>query len=157
MKSRWETEMSSQTGAIDASLQRYIEAVRTGDVDTIVSMYCEDAVLMPPNDTSLYGRAELKEWHEDYFRHFRVATLSETENEVVYFDKCAVQRWAYMVVIMPINGGERIRDDGRFLIVWKQEADGVWRMSQTMFNSIRPVGSGTSRFLARMMEGKKAG
>jgi hypothetical protein len=40
----------------------------------------------------------------------------------------------------------RIRDDGRLLTVWKQEADGVWRIAQTMWNSIRPIGSGTSRY-----------
>jgi len=61
----------------------------------------------------------------------------------------AVERFAYMVAIQPLHGGERIRDDGRFLTVWKLD-DGVWRITQAMFNSMRPIGSGTSRFLVRL-------
>ena len=48
-----------------------------------------------------------------------------------------------------VGWGERIRDDGRFLTVWKLD-DGVWRITQAMFNSMRPIGSGTSRFLVRL-------
>jgi hypothetical protein len=48
-----------------------------------------------------------------------------------------------------IHGGERIRDDGRFLAFWKSE-EGVWRITQAVFDSIRPIRSGTSRFLVRL-------
>ena len=67
-------------------------------------------------------------------------------------DDWAVERWGYTVAIVPVKSGERIRDDGRFFILWSRDADGTWRMSQAMFNSIRPIGSGTSRFLSRMLE-----
>jgi hypothetical protein len=33
--------------------------------------------------------------------------------------------------------------------LWKRD-EGVWRIAQAMFNSIRPVGSGTSRFFTRL-------
>ena len=146
--------MSSMTDPLAASHQRFIDAVLAGDVPAIVSLFSESSVLMPPNDTSLFGKVELKEWYEDYFQHFRLVTFCETEREVMTFGDWAVERWAYMVAIVPIKGGERIRDDGRFLTLWNREPDGEWRMSQSIFNSIRPVGSGTSRFLVRMMEDK---
>src|SRR6185503_19246318 len=88
-------------------------------------------------------------WHQEYFADFRVETFAEIEREVEVFDEWAVERWAYMVAIQPLHGGERIRDDGRFLSLWKRD-EGVWRMAQAMFNSIRPVGSGTSRFFTRL-------
>ena len=127
------------------------------DVTAIVSLFCDNGVMMPPNETSLYGREELQEWHDEYFRDFKVVTLSDTEREVSMLGEWAVERWAYMVAIVPLKGGERIRDDGRFLILWHREPDGVWRISQAIFNSIRPVGAGTSRFLARVMQAKKKG
>jgi len=128
---------------------RFIEAVKAADVPTIVTLYTDSAVLMPPNDSSLYGKKELQEWHEEYFADFRVVTFAETERDVSMFDGWAVERWAYLVAIQPLHGGERIRDDGRFLAVWKRE-EGVWRIAEAMFNSIRPIGSGTSRFLVRL-------
>src|SRR6185436_1662458 len=138
-----------QTDPLQQPHHLFIEAVKAGDIETIVSLYTDSAVLMPPNDMSLWGRKELVEWHEEYFADFRVATFGEIEREVTVMGDWAVERWAYMVAIQPLHGGERIRDDGRFLAVWKRD-DGAWRMTQAMFNSMRPIGSGTSRFLVRL-------
>jgi ketosteroid isomerase-like protein len=129
--------------------RRFIDAVKAGDIGTITSLYADNAVLMPPNDMSLWGKRELEEWHQEYFADFRVVTFADIEREVTLMDDWAVERWSYMVAIQPLHGGERIRDDGRFLAVWKRE-EGVWRMAQAMFNSMRPIGSGTSRFLVRL-------
>jgi ketosteroid isomerase-like protein len=138
-----------QTDPLLEPHQQFIEAVKAGDIPTIVSLYTDSAVVMPPNDMSLWGSKELEEWHEEYFADFKVVTFAEIEREVTMMGEWAVERWAYMVAIQPIHGGERIRDDGRFLAVWKRDG-GVWRMAQAMFNSMRPIGSGTSRFLVRL-------
>jgi ketosteroid isomerase-like protein len=152
-----ETKMSSADADPLASTHKlFLDAVRAGDVTKLVSMYCEDAVLMPPNEPSLYGRSEVQEWYEDYFQHFRIVTIDETEREVtVIANGWVIERYAYMVAIAPLKGGERIRDDGRWFHVWKRESDGEWRIAQAMFNSIRPIGSGTSRYITRMSERNK--
>ena len=59
------------------------------------------------------------------------------------------------IAIAPVKGGAPIGDDSRRFVLWKREPDGIWRISQSMSNSIRPIGSGTSRFLSRMMDRKK--
>jgi ketosteroid isomerase-like protein len=146
---------SIETDPVMEGRHRLTDAVVSGDVETIGSLYCEDAVLMAPNEPTLYGRTEVKEFWQEYFEHFRVVSLTETEREVKIIDGWAVERTAYTVVIVPIKGGPRIRDDSRRFVLWKREPDGVWRISESMFNSIRPIGSGTSRFLSRMMERKK--
>ena len=142
--------MSSAIEDIAASRQRYMEGMKNGDVDAILSVHTDDAVWMPLNEPSIYGSAELKEWYEDYFAHFRMISFTETERDVMVMNDWALERCSYMVVIQPVQPGERIRDDGRCLALWKRDADGVWRIAQSMINSIRPVGSGTSRFLVRM-------
>jgi ketosteroid isomerase-like protein len=135
---------------IAAYHNRYIQAALSSDIASLVSLCSDNIVFMPPNETSIFGKSELQEWHEDYFLHFRVASLSETDREVIVLDGWAVERWDYLVTISPLNGADRIRDEGRFLIVWRREEDGAWKMAKVMFNSIRPIGSGTIRFLARM-------
>jgi ketosteroid isomerase-like protein len=133
---------------LDAHL-RFIDACRKGDVSLIMSFYADTAVMMPPNEPSLYGRKELEEWHREYYEAFKIITLDQTDREVVVFGDHAIERWSYLVAIQSLGGEDRIRDDGRFFTLWEQ-ADGVWRIAQTMFNSIRPIGSGTSRFLVRL-------
>ena len=139
----------SDVDPIAESRRRFADASLKSDVATLLSLFSDTAVMMAPNEPSLFGKGELKEWFEEYFAAFRVVALEETEREVTMFEGWAVERWAYLVAIESINGLDRIRDDGRFLTVWKQE-HGAWMIQQTMFNSIRPIGSGTSRFLIRL-------
>ena len=135
--------------------ESFVGALKSGGVDEIASLACEDCVWMPPNETSLYGRDEVREWFEEYFQHFRITALGETERDVTRMGPWALERWAYSVAILPLGGGERIRDDGRALVLWKEEADGSWKIAQFIFNSMRPIGSGTSRFMVRMMARRK--
>lgn len=149
--------MTSEADVISNRREKYIEALKAGDVGLICELHTDDTVWMPLNEPSLYGTGELKEWYEEYFQHFKIVTLAGTEHDLILINEWAIERWGYMVVIAPNAGGERIRDDGRFFAVWKRDADGAWRIAQSMINSIRPVGSGTSRFLARMQETKNKG
>ena len=120
------------------------------DIRAIVSVYSASSISMPHNDSTLYGRKEIEEWHQEYFADFRVVTFAEIERDVEVFDAWAAERWSYMVAIQPIKGGDRIRDDGRFVNLWRKEEDGVWRSAQSLMHSMRPVGSGTSRFFVRL-------
>ena len=144
------------TDPIQAGHQQFIEGCKSGNVEMIVSLLSEDCVWMPTNETSLYGRDEAREWFEEYYQDFRMTALSETERDVTMMGAWAFERWAYSVAIVPVNGGERIRDDGRFVVLWQQEADGTWKIAQFIFNSVRPIGSGTSKFMVRMMDRRRA-
>ena len=110
---------------------------------------------MAPNEPTLYGIQEIKEWWQEYFEYFKVSDITETERDVTFFDDAAVERVAYVVTIASIKSGETMRDEGRWLGVWKRGPDGAWQMEQAMFNSILAIGSGTSRFLTRIMERNK--
>jgi ketosteroid isomerase-like protein len=81
-----------------------------------------------------------------------VTVLNGTERDVRIIGDQAIELWIYMVAIDPVRGGDRIRDDGRSLTIWKREQDGIWRVAETIWNSIRPIGSGTSRYLARLKQ-----
>ena len=129
---------------------KYVAAVTSSDVESVVSLFKRDGIFMPPNDRTVYGEMELREWHQDYFQYFSIVSLQETEREVKVVGDWAIERWSYIVAIEALAGGESIRDEGRFLNNWAREPDGVWRMAYAMFNSMQPVGSGTNRFLATM-------
>jgi ketosteroid isomerase-like protein len=143
--------MSSPPSTQDQVLQASI----SGDVSPIVSMFAEDAVVMPPNDTSVYGRDEIRSWWEEYFTFFRVTSSIETECDVTLVDDQAFVRTAFSVTIVPKQQGPRILDDIRSLTVWKQDPDGVWKITHWIWNSTKPVGSGTNRYMTRMLQKKR--
>ena len=129
----------------------WVSTAKTHDFARLASILCDDIILMPPNDTSLFGKDEVIEWFKEYFSNFHISNLTPTERDVfIASDKVAIENWTYVVAIKPIDGSDKIRDDGRFLTIWKKENDGTWKISHSIWNSIRPIGSGTSRFLALM-------
>jgi len=143
----------SAAGANDPVLQGHkiwVAMSKEHDFAKLESILCDDVILMPPNDTSLFGKAEVLEWFKEYFDNFQIANLTPTERDVFVSGDVAIENWTYMVAIKPVDGSDRIRDDGRFLTIWKKQDDGRWKISHSIWNSIRPIGSGTSRFLALM-------
>ena len=65
-------EPAVQTDPLAEYHLRFIEAVKAGDIPTIVSFYTETAVVMPPNDTSLFGK---KEWRSGIRNISRISEL----------------------------------------------------------------------------------
>src|SRR5215469_3642899 len=118
------TRSSHDQDPIFALRQAFTSAARAGEIDTLVSMADDDVVIMPPNDTTIYGRDEWRAWWEEYYQYFQVTAASETEREVTVNGDFAVEQSGYMAAVAPVSGGSRIRDDGRFLAVWKRQPDG---------------------------------
>ena len=136
--------------------QQVLKASLAGDVNLIVEMFAEDAVIMPPNDTTLYGKDEIRSWWEDYFSFFRVTSIVQTEREITVEGNQAFERESFSATIIPKESGARILDDIRSLSVWKREPDGNWKISHQIWNSTKPVGSGTNRYMTRMLQRKGA-
>ena len=134
--------------------ERVLKASTTGDVDLLLSLFTDDAIVMPPNDTTVFGKEEIRSWWEEYFSFFRVTTSVETEREVTYVGDQAFDRAAFSVTIVPQQQGARIVDDIRSLTVWRLGSDGEWKISHQIWNSTKPVGSGTNRYMTRMLQKK---
>jgi len=142
-----------ERAAIEALRKKHTEAVKKADVNTMAEFYLVDAVLMPPNDMTLYGRAEIREWFEEYLEHFRVTALADAQYEVTIVGDHAIERFDFMVsIVTVVEPGKRFRDDGRFLTIWQRQADGAWKIAQSIWNSQKPVGAGTTRFMVRMLQ-----
>jgi ketosteroid isomerase-like protein len=148
------TKGSYDPDPIFALRQSFMSAGKAGDIDALVSLAAEDVVIMPPNDTTLYGRDEWRSWWEEYYEYFRITAVSESERDVAVNGDFAVERSGYMATVGPASGGGRIRDDGRFLVIWKRQPGGAWKIWRMMWNSIRPIGIGTNRYMSRAMQKK---
>jgi ketosteroid isomerase-like protein len=148
------TELSRSEDPIFAYRQAFLKAFKAGDVDGLVSLAADNIVCMSPNDTTVYGKDEYRAWWEEYYQYFRVAAINEPERSVIVKGDFATEYSAYMLAIVPVSGGSRIRDDGRTLAIWKRQPDGEWKVWQMMWNSMKPIGSGTNRYMSRLMQKK---
>ena len=142
----------SEDDPIAGISQAQLEAIKAGDVDALMKDLEDDVVFMPPADMTLYGRQEVEEWWRDYFEYFSIVNIENTERSVGVVGDCAVERTAYSVKLVPKKGGAPIYDDARFLDVWRRQSDGSWKLWQRIWNSVKPIGAGTNRFLVRFIQ-----
>lgn len=98
--------------------------------------FTEDAILMPPNGDPVMGPAGIKAWAEAFppFTDFKV-TLEEVEGR----GDLAYGRGTYSMVISPPGAPAPIPDHGKYLAIYRKQADGSWKASRDIFNSNVPV------------------
>ena len=132
--------------------QDFVAAMKNGDVAILVASMEEGIVFMPPADVTIVGLESVRQWYDDYFAYFSILSLEISERVVEFAGDCLVERTAVSVKLEPRKGGTSIYDDARILSVWRKQADGSWRMWQSMWNSVKPIGAGTNRFLVRFMD-----
>lgn len=130
----------------------FVSAMKKGDVARLVASLEDGIVFMPPADLTIIGRDNVQHWYEDYFAYFKILTLDTIEHRIEKAGDCLVERVAVNVELEPRKGGTAIYDDARILSVWRKQADGGWKMWQSMWNSVKPIGAGTNRFLVRFMD-----
>ena len=130
----------------------FATAMKNSDSEVLLGLLAEDVVFMPPADRTLHGKSEVKEWVDDYFQYFRILELDQTETSATILGDVLVERAAVSVKLEPRKDGAPIYDETRILSVWRRQTDGSWKLWQLIWNSIKPIGAGTNRFLVRFMD-----
>lgn len=125
--------------AIEALRQRESETFGAGDVDAIVELFSDDAVLMPPGEPAVVGRAAQRDWLEALYEQFAVeARYADTTLELAG-DWAFEQLW-FTMTLTPVEGGEATTINGHGLHVYERQADGSWRIAYDVWNSAEPAG-----------------
>ena len=109
--------------------------VKTRDVDTIMSGWAEDAVMMVPGLPPLKGKAAIRDYVE---QAFKIPGFSiRWEPLEVYVSENADM--AYMIerneVIVNDSLGNPISSYNKTVTVWRKQPDGSWKNVIDMWNS----------------------
>jgi uncharacterized protein (TIGR02246 family) len=112
--------------AIEAAVQRYVDASNQGDADALASLYADDAVLLPPDHEPVRGRAAIGEfWRQGTDQGLEVTTLTvEVDGDLGYL----VGRYH-----LPATD-EEPADSGKYVMCLKRQRDGVWKLTADIWN-----------------------
>jgi uncharacterized protein (TIGR02246 family) len=107
------------------------------DLDKLVGAYAPDAVYLPPHHAAVHGRDAIREYLKGPLAH-GVTGLSF---EVTYIKRAGdlaydVGRYAMTV---PHDGAHK-QDRGKYLTVWRRQADGHWHIAADAWSSDLPAG-----------------
>jgi uncharacterized protein (TIGR02246 family) len=112
--------------AIEAAVQRYVDASNQGDADALASLYADDAVLLPPDHEPVRGRAASGEfWRQGTDEGLEVTTLTvEVDGDLGYL----VGRYH-----LPATD-EEPADSGKYVMCLKRQRDGAWKLTADIWN-----------------------
>ncbi|MFQ5651461.1 MAG: SgcJ/EcaC family oxidoreductase [bacterium] len=127
--------------AIEAENAKFMAAFNRGDAAGVAALYTEKARVGPPNSEVLQGREAIQSFMQSGF----TAGLKDLTLTTVSVDgsgDTAYENGTYTLKIAP-EGQAAMTDSGKYLAVWKQQADGGWKLHTDIWNSSLPL-SGTN-------------
>jgi ketosteroid isomerase-like protein len=128
---------AADAAAIRAADAQWSKAAAAKDVDATVSYYSDDASLLAPNAPIASDKQSI---------HAAWAALLTPDNSLTWqANKVEVARsgdLAYVVGAYQMTSkdaqGKAVSDNGKFVEVWKKQADGKWKTVADIFNSDLP-------------------
>jgi ketosteroid isomerase-like protein len=123
----------------NADLGRYYAS---GDVDSIMSIFAEDARQMPPNGPALEGRGKMRAFWKQAFSwghwNFALTTVSVVANGPL-----AVELGRYQLQFTPgptaPSDMNASADTGNYVCYWRLDDDGKWRVVYDIATTDQPV------------------
>ena len=130
-------DTDADIAAIEEIWDNYALGMITGDLDLWMSLYTDDTVKMAPDAPAIFGKEELRASNKPLFDNFTLdMTLFPEEAQV---DRnLGFARGNYIFLLTPKAGGEPIYMEGKYLTIYKRQADGSWKISHDCFNSNLP-------------------
>jgi ketosteroid isomerase-like protein len=110
----------------------------TKDVTKITAYYADDATLLLPNSPIVHGIAGIKSAFTGILQDKNFA-LTFTGEKAEVAGNLGYTQGNYSMTMSDAKGNPAT-DKGKYLTVWKKQADGSWKALEDMNNSDLPVG-----------------
>ena len=130
------------TRAADESALRDLDAqwsktAAANDLDGTVSYYSDDASLLPPNGPIATGKQAIRPVWAALLSPGTSVSWQANKVEVARSSDLAYIVGTYQLAVKD-SQGKPVNDHGKFVEVWKKQADGKWKAVADIFNSDLP-------------------
>ena len=132
--------------AIEALAESYRQALLAGDWDAALAVFTDDAVRMPPNAPAIQGHEAIRARFEA--EPVTYTDVTNTPTEIDGRGDLAYARGAYSITFTLEGMAEPITDSGKYLVIFRKQADGSWLAAVDTWNHDQPLpeqGSGTEQ------------
>ncbi len=144
-----EPQAPADTRAADEAALRDLDAqwskaTGTNSAEQFVSYFADDASLLPPNVATLTGKEAIQKWATELMAMPGMAvSWQPTKAEASRGGDLGFTLGTYEMTLNDAKG-KPMKDHGKYLTVWKKQADGSWKVAVDTFNSDLPAPGTTS-------------
>ncbi len=124
--------------AIEATNARFLDAFKRGDKAGLMASYADDAIVMMPNEEAWRGREGIDKGFSGFLSQMSFKDGSAKTEDVMVTGDLAVETGAFAWTLQPKSGAE-VKDKGKYITVWKRQADGSWKIVRDISNSDLPA------------------
>jgi ketosteroid isomerase-like protein len=115
-----------------------LNAATAHDLTTLLTFYADDAVSLPANEELLTNRSQMqKSWAG------RLTPGVSVSWTPMYVEAAKSGDLAYILgsytMTTKVAKGKPVTDTGKYLAIWKKQADGSWKVEADTWNSDLPV------------------
>lgn len=111
---------------------RWLKAMVNGDSTAVSAAYTEDAMLLPPNESVVKGRAAIRH----YLGQFpKITSFKAPLVEMDGRGDLAYVRGTYEITMMPPGAKTPVKDSGKFIEIRQKQPDGSWLIQRDFWNS----------------------
>jgi uncharacterized protein (TIGR02246 family) len=128
------TDAGAVRQAIDAANAKFVDAMKRGDTVTIADNYAEDAVVMPQGAEAWRGREAIRKGFGGMLTQATVTEFNAKTEDLAIGGDLAVETGSYEETAR-MRDGKEMKDKGKYINVWKRQADGSWKIVRDIFNS----------------------
>ncbi len=118
---------AADVAAIEQVAQRWIDLYTAGDLDRLMTLYTEDAIVALHGRPALRGVEQIRNFFAPGMGKSRVTFEIDIEEIQVHGDSAHLLS-KYYLTAEPMDGGDIYRDAGRSLLIYKRNADNEWKL-----------------------------
>lgn len=124
--------------AVDAVRNQEMSALNSGVVDSMLVVYTDDIVMMPPNEAMVTGSAALRTWIDTTLKQVTM-TGRYTSSSVEVSGDLAVDHYTGELTVTPKAAGAKPTTETiKGLHILRRQADGSWKIIKDVWNSDPP-------------------
>ena len=128
----------AEVEAIRSTNDEYVLAVMANDLDGWLAFWTDDAVWMYDGMPALTGKDANRPGFEEESGAFNFEAFNINSEETVVSGDWAYDRGTFTATSVPVDGGESVQVDAKYLVIMRRQADGSWKYARFIFNSNTP-------------------
>jgi uncharacterized protein (TIGR02246 family) len=133
-----EEAMNNDETAIRSVMASYNDALNDGKTATVLLLYTEDGVFMPPYSQSAVGKQAVKKAYDAVFDELKFNVKFDIAELVVMAPTWAYVRTNSAGTTGHHSTGKTTAEANQELFIFKKDSDGKWRIARYSFSPTNP-------------------
>ena len=117
---------------IRETINNWVASFNAGDAEAVTALYTKDTIILLPDGSNMHGRDSVLAMQKDLIS--AGITYPHLDVTDVGVDGNMAWNTGTFEAKVPVEDGAPILAKGTYLVVWRKDTDGVWRIHVDTWN-----------------------